>query len=103
MQSSFITIRAEVINRIQNSIKHKGSKDSISNEVLQDLTSRLISVNDKNERRAIVKRWYKDLLSADTIRRHHLQYQNPNITKELSVTLNSLTSNFKKRFHSYIL
>lgn len=102
MQSPLIRIRTEVINRIQNSIRNKKTRGNISNEVLQDLTTRLVLVNDKKERKTIINQWYKDLLSADTIRKHHLQYQNPNLTRELSVALNSLTVNFEKRFHNYI-
>ncbi len=102
MHSPFHKIRTEVINKLQNSIRQHDSKEKISNEVLQDLSSRLVLINDKKIRKTVINQWYSDILSADTIRKHHLQYQNPNLTRELSVALNSLTVNFKKRFHSYI-
>ena len=103
MHSQFHRIRTEVINRLQNGIKHKGSKERISRELLQDLSIRLNSIEDQNIRKSIINEWYGDLLSADKIRKHHLLYQEPNLTRELSVALNSLTVNFKKRFQTYII
>jgi len=101
MQSPFNRIRAEVINRLQSSIKHHQSNEKISNELLRDLSLRLTLVEDKSVRKAVINQWYKDLLSADIVRKHNLQYQKPILRKELSLALNSLTVNFKKQFQVY--
>jgi hypothetical protein len=102
MQSPSVKIRAEVLNRLQNSISRKESKDLVSNDVLHDLSTRLILVDNYTERKRIIKSWYGDLLSADRIRKHHLSYNKPIMNKQLNVFLSSLTSSFKKRFHGYM-
>lgn len=102
MQSPSIRIRAEVLNRLQNSITRKESKDRVSNDVLHDLSTRLILVDNYTERKRIINGWYGDLLSADRIRKHHLSYKKPLVNKQLNVFLSNLTLSFKKRFHNYI-
>lgn len=103
MQSPNIRIRAEVLNRLQQSISKKESKDIVSDTMLQDLSTRLILIDNYAERKKIINSWYGDLLSADRVRKHHLSYKNPTINKQLNLFLSSLTLGFKKRFHSYIV
>lgn len=102
MQPPSVRIRAEVLNRLQNSISLKESKDLVSDNVLDDLSTRLIRVDNYTERKRIINGWYGDLLSADRIRKHHLSYNKPLMNKELNVFLSNLTLNFKKRFQNYI-
>jgi hypothetical protein len=103
MPSPSIRIRAEVLNRLQNSISKKESKDIVSSNVLEDLSARLILVDNYTERKRIINSWYGDLLSADRVRKHHLSYKKPLVNKQLNVFLSSLTISFKRRFHSYMI
>jgi hypothetical protein len=103
MPSPSIRIRAEVLNRLQNSISKKESKDIVSSNVLEDLSARLILVDNYTERKRIINSWYVDLLSADRVRKHHLSYKKPLVNKQLNVFLSSLTISFKRRFHSYMI
>lgn len=102
MHSPSIKIRAEVLNRLQSSISKKESKDIVSDDVLHDLSARLLLVDNYTERKRIINGWYGDLLSADQIRKHHLSYRTPFVNRQLNVFLSSLTVSFKKRFHTYI-
>lgn len=102
MHSPSVKFRTEVLNRLQQSISRKESKDLVLNDLLHDLSTRLILIDSYTERKKIINGWYGDLLSADRIRKHHLSYKKPTVNKELNLFLSNLTLNFKKRFHSYI-
>ncbi|MCT4624472.1 MAG: hypothetical protein N4A46_12700 [Schleiferiaceae bacterium] len=103
MHTPSVKIRAEVLNRLQTSIKNKESKETISTTYISELSNRLLLIDNRKERKELIKNWYKDLLSADIVRRHHLSYKNPVDRKELNVALSNLTSTFKKRFHTYFV
>lgn len=101
MKNNTHSFRSEIINSLRSDIQHQHKRDITSVKVLNRISSQLLLVENHSEKKSLIKLWYKELISADTLRKHHLNYQKPQEIKELSQALYTLTINFKKRFHNY--
>ena len=101
MNPSQPRIRSEILVRLKNGIRKNQSKENISLDLVEELASRLVHIDNPTERKGIIKSWYGDIKSADTLRKHHLNYYHPSLNRELHSVLNDVTIKFRKRFYNY--
>ena len=95
--------RQQVLTVLNQGIRHHDRFEDLSSEILNDISLRLIMIDDYNLRKAKLNAFKRQIEEAQKIRRYNMMYESPGYNKQFSAALTHLLSQFKLRFSRYII
>ena len=101
-QSKHRLLGREIIGKLRSGIINNERFEILSDSIINDITYQLLLVDDFENRKGIVTRFYSQVEKAQMIKQYHLSYQSPVQNKQLSAALNHLKGQFKMRFAKYL-
>lgn len=92
----------QIISAVLRGVRSKVLFEELTEEILSNVSHKLLLVEDFDERKAAVEAYLRELEDAKLIGRFHLSYEQPTFNRQVNAAITHIISQLKVKYTRYI-